>query len=215
MHTTHRTRNRRGEGSLLRQQILAAATELLDAGGDERTLTLRAVARRAGIAAPSIYPHFPGQAAIMLAIVRQSFAELACRLRAAAAGTDEPRQQLYAVCRTYLSYAREHPRRYRAMFGDFRHDGIAPEDLYPSGADMIRILADSLGARTSPDPADDAIALWLGLHGLAHQRAVLTWYAWPADIAQRVAGPLTRPVDGRHHPPVHGRTSIPVRRKQP
>lgn len=52
-------RNRRGEGALLRTEILTAATELIEAGGDERAVTLRAVARRAGIAAPSIYRTSP------------------------------------------------------------------------------------------------------------------------------------------------------------
>jgi AcrR family transcriptional regulator len=78
-----RPRSRRGEGRLLRTEILAAATELLDTNGDERALTLRAVARRVGIAAPSIYPHFPDRPAIVLAVVRQGFVELADRIRSA------------------------------------------------------------------------------------------------------------------------------------
>ena len=52
--TAPRTRNRRGEGNRLRDEIVTAAVELLDETGDEGTVTLRSVARRVGIAAPKI-----------------------------------------------------------------------------------------------------------------------------------------------------------------
>jgi hypothetical protein len=61
----------------------------------------------------------------------------------------------------------------------------------------MQILTDTLtdcvaaGRSTSADPGADAIALWVGLHGLAHQCAVATSYPWPADIVHRVAVPLS------------------------
>src|SRR4051812_11305000 len=92
-----RARNRRGEGSRLRDEIVDAAVGLLDETGDERVLTLRSIARQAGIAAPSIYRHFPDQPAIMLAVVRAAFDELNETLRAAVAGNeDDPRARLLA-----------------------------------------------------------------------------------------------------------------------
>jgi AcrR family transcriptional regulator len=53
--TGPRVRNRRGQGGRLRTDIVTAAAELLDEAGTEQAVTLRAVARRIGIAAPSIY----------------------------------------------------------------------------------------------------------------------------------------------------------------
>jgi AcrR family transcriptional regulator len=186
--TRTRSRSRRGEGRQLRTEILAAATELLDAGGDERAVTLRAVARRVGIAAPSIYPHFPGRPAIVAAIVQQGFAELADRIRSAvdAAGGD-PHLRLVAACRAYVDFAGRHPERYRTMFGGV-HDP----------AEAVQILADALadcvaaGRSTSADPGADATSLWVGLHGLAHQYAVATSFPWPADIVHRITAPLSR-----------------------
>ena len=193
--TRTRPRSRRGEGRLLRTEILAAATELLDAGGDERAVTLRAVARRVGIAAPSIYLHFPGQSAIMLAVVQQGFAELADGIRAAVdAAGDDPRLRLGAACRAYVGFAACHPERYRTMFGGV---GIASDDLGAPGAEAMHLLVDTLtdcvaaGSSTSADPGADASALWVGLHGLAHQHAVATSYPWPADIVHRIAAPLS------------------------
>ncbi|MBP2475944.1 AcrR family transcriptional regulator [Crossiella equi] len=197
-----RIRNRRGEGALLREEILIAATALLDAGGGERAVTLRAVANRAGISAPSIYRHFPDQPTLMLAVVRQAFADLARRIRTASeqAGPG-PRPRLFAVCAAYLGFARDHPERYRAMFDGAWQPvvgagGLTTDVLVNLGAEALGVLADLLrqcaaeGQCTSDAPEHDAIALWLGLHGLAHQLSVARAHPWPADITQRIALPL-------------------------
>ncbi|WP_330174642.1 TetR/AcrR family transcriptional regulator [Streptomyces sp. NBC_01498] len=193
-----RARNRRGEGGRLREEIVDAAAELLDEAGDERAITLRSVARRVGIAAPSIYPHFPDQPAIMLAVVRREFVELERGLRAGVeAAGDDPRQRLYAGCTTYLDFARLHPERYRTMFGGLwvptlGESSVTEEELTSLGAASLGILSDLLaacvaaGQATSTDVAGDAVALWLGLHGLAHQRAVTAAFPWPPDIADRI-----------------------------
>ncbi|WP_437503109.1 TetR/AcrR family transcriptional regulator [Sorangium sp. So ce1099] len=193
-----RGRNRRGEGARLRAEIVAAAVELLDEAGDERAITLRSVARRVGIAAPSIYAHFPDQPAIMLAVVQEAFGELESRLRCAVeeAG-DDPRKRLYAVCNAYLEFSRSHPERYRTMFGGLwkptlGDSSVTERDLTTLGQEALQILTDALGGcvttgySTSTDPVADAIALWLGLHGFAHQRVVSRVFPWPADTAERI-----------------------------
>ncbi|WP_228023369.1 TetR/AcrR family transcriptional regulator, partial [Streptomyces acidicola] len=179
-----RERNRRGEGSRLRDDIVDAAATLLHETGDERTITLRSVARKIGISAPSIYPHFPDQPAIMLAVVRREFTALESDLRAAAnAAGDDARDRLYALCRAYLGYAEEHPGRYRAMFGGqwmptLGENSLTAEDLTTLGADAMQLLAETLadcgaaGQSATTDPQTDAVTLWVCLHGLAHQRAV-------------------------------------------
>ncbi|MFJ8748426.1 TetR/AcrR family transcriptional regulator [Streptomyces sp. NPDC102441] len=204
-----RARNRRGEGGRLREDIVTAAMELLDETGDERAITLRSVARRVGIAAPSIYPHFSDQPAIMLAVVRQEFAGLGNSLRAAVAEAgDDPRRRLYAVCHAYLEYARLHPERYRTMFGglwipDLAGSSLTEQDLATLGAESMQILIDALadcartGSVTSTDVSADAVALWVGLHGLAHQRAVSPSFPWPEGIADRVITALAHVDEGR------------------
>ncbi|GGP43334.1 TetR/AcrR family transcriptional regulator [Saccharothrix coeruleofusca] len=193
-----RARNPRDGGSRLRERIVAAAAELLDETGDGTAISLRSVARRAGIAAPSIYRHFPDRSAIVLAAVRRAFAELEAALRhGLAAAGDDPRRRLFAVCDGYLDFARWHPERYRAMFGRARMP--APSGTSPTAADLaalgdgcLTLLREVLeecaraGHTTSAEPITGAVALWLGLHGLAHQSAVSTNFAWPAGTARRV-----------------------------
>jgi AcrR family transcriptional regulator len=65
---------RRGEGSELRADIIAAAA-LIEETGSEQSVTLREVARRIGIAAPSIYEHFPSREAIVYAVVDDCFSQ--------------------------------------------------------------------------------------------------------------------------------------------
>lgn len=196
--TTTRTRNRRGEGSRLRDEIVAGAVALLDETGDETSVTLRAVARRVGISAPSIYRHFADQPSIMLAVVEQAFDELEVELRGAweAAGND-PRARLFAVCTGYLEFARKRPGRYRTMFGglwmpDLEASSLTEADMQALGQGSMRLLADVLddcvaaGIATSTDLSADAVALWVGLHGLAHQQSVTVSFPWPADITERL-----------------------------
>lgn len=205
-----RVPNRRGEGARLRDEILAAAEALLEETPNEAAVTLRAVARRAGVSAPSIYAHFADRQAILLAVVQGAFAELADRLRAAATGDqvdderDDPGALVLATCDAYLDHAAARPQRYRLMF-DGAWDGreavatsssVTTDDLAGLGEEALGILADRLracvdaGVSSSTDPRSDAVALWLGLHGLAHQRAVAPAFPWPSDVVERVVRPL-------------------------
>lgn len=215
--------NRRGEGARLRGEILAAAGQVLDVSQDEHAVTLRAVARQAGIAAPSIYAHFADRQAILLALAQDAFADLADRLGAASVAGDDPVVRLRASCEAYLDHAVARPQRYRLMFGGLwsAADAVASSAVPATavealGQDVLAVLAGRLqacveaGASTSAEPAADAVALWLGLHGLAHQRAVSTAFPWPADIVDRVVGPLARLVSRSDRPPVGPEQSPPL-----
>ena len=197
--------NRRGEGVRLRSEILAAAAKILDATGDENAVTLRAVARGAGISAPSIYAHFANRQAILLAVVEDAFSDLTDHLRSAADPETNVTVQLLATCEAYLAYATRQPHRYRLMFGGvwsaaaaISTSAISAADVADLGQNALQVLRTRLQAcidadtSTSTNAEDDAVALWLGLHGLAHQRAVSTTFPWPADISERVIGPLAQ-----------------------
>ncbi len=200
MTTAARVKNRRGEGDRLRADILRGAAELLEETGKEQAVTLRAVARRVGIAAPSIYRHFPDRESILLAAVQEAFAELTGQLRAAqaAVGT-QPVARLRAVCAAYLDFSRLRPRRYRVMFGGVwdvtdavQAAAVSQAEAAALGQDALAVIVEALrdcvdaGESASSDTFGDAVALWVGLHGLAHQRAVVAHFPWPIGIADRL-----------------------------
>ena len=113
------------------------------------------------------------------------------------AADDDPRHRLYAVCHAYLAFAQKHPERYRTMFGGLwvpalNESSVTEGDLSTLGQATMQLLVELLdgcvaaGYATSTDLSADAVALWLGMHGLAHQRAVTRAFPWPPDIAERI-----------------------------
>jgi len=182
------------------------AAELLEQSGQEQAVTLRAVARQVGIAAPSIYSHFPDRESILMAAVERAFAELAEQLRAAraAAGTD-PVARLRALSAAYLDFSRLRPQRYRVMFGGVwdltdavQASAVSQAEALALGQDALAAIVEALqdcvdaGESASTDPSGDAVALWVALHGLAHQRAVITHFPWPSGIAERLVDRIAR-----------------------
>jgi AcrR family transcriptional regulator len=162
-----RVRNRWGQGERLRAEILEAAGQLLGELGTVEGLTLRGVARRAGIAPASIYTQFADKAALIDALLAHEHGRVADLMRQAGAEADPAdhagviRAQLYAFCR----YSLASPGQYRLMFG--AHGGPRTP--------MVRTLVEQLTATlATPEaasarlrlPADRAaIVLLVGTHG--------------------------------------------------
>ena len=69
MTQTTRRRNARGEGERLRQELIRAASQLLESLPGEESLSLRAVARQAGVSAPSVYLHFADKGELVGAVL--------------------------------------------------------------------------------------------------------------------------------------------------
>jgi AcrR family transcriptional regulator len=197
-----RRRNPRGEGSRLRRDILDAASEILETTGSEEAVTLRAVARAVGIAAPSIYAHFADREAILDQLVAEGFAEFTAGLQAAIAPYGDPVERLLMGCRAYLAYAAEHPRRYRTLFHhpDIRNRGreVDAESL-AQGAAALNVLVEGIadcaraGRSTSQDHFTDAVAVWVALHGLASLIAETpATFPWPDQLLTAIVTRLAQ-----------------------
>ncbi|MGW2218685.1 TetR/AcrR family transcriptional regulator [Nonomuraea sp. NPDC001684] len=135
-------------------QIVAAARELVEAGGAD-ALTMRALAARLGIRAPSLYKHFPDKSAVEAELIAIALAELAAALERAE--RDGGGEGLAALGRAYRAYALGHPHLYRRMSA-----GPLPRDLLPAGVEeraalpLVRIVRGEAAAR----------AVWGLAHGL-------------------------------------------------
>ena len=100
----------------LRQALLDAAAATLDEVGADR-LSLREVARRAGVSHAAPAHHFSGKAGLLTAIATEGFGMLAGYLAAVAPdGAGEPADQLAALGRAYAQFAEENPGRFEVMF---------------------------------------------------------------------------------------------------
>ncbi|MEV4614690.1 TetR/AcrR family transcriptional regulator [Kitasatospora sp. NPDC049258] len=196
-----RHRNRRGEGPRLREEIVRAAIALIERGGSKESVTLRAVAREVGIAAPSIYGHFADRDAIVDAVVAEALTRLQQTVSAATAAQDDPVDSLIAGCAAYVEFGSRDPACYRIVFGSSRHrtQPVPCERPSPSGLDVFMALVHSLeacvraGRSASTDPFADAVALWTALHGQVTLRAALPDFPWPpTDTVTQLARSLGR-----------------------
>jgi AcrR family transcriptional regulator len=167
----------------LRAVLLAAATELA-AERPLEELSLREVARRAGVSHAAPYHHFAGKAELLAAVARAGFEALDAALAAAQrrAGAD-PFDQLRAVARAYVRFAAARPNTFRAMFRassraqDLEEGGPGPLNR---GVDLARACLRRAG-RPELDPFPVALVCWSALHGLA-----LLWLDGPLKPAPGV-----------------------------
>jgi AcrR family transcriptional regulator len=194
-HTTERQRkpNPRGAGGELRAEIVEAALRLVEATADPSGITLRGVAREAGITAPSIYSHFDNLDAVMAAVIDRAFDMLRSALEDVRPEHRDPAARLRALCHAYVSFAVTAPRLYGLLFNQEKvallrqvESGLlAPKsaDTMP-GARAFALLVDAVracvdaGRSTSTDPQRDATLLWTALHGyvtLLHTTADFPW----------------------------------------
>lgn len=193
---SRRKRNARGQGARLTQDIVSGALALIERTGSDEAVTLRAVAREIGIAAPSIYAHFPDRDAIVMAVVVRIFDELTASIEkgVSSAGPD-PASRLVAGCEAYVAFGLEHPARYGVLFSERRiaaADNCKPVPIGPDGrpvlefgAESFAVLADGIdacvraGVSASTDVVADGTALWVALHGAISLRTALPRFPWP------------------------------------
>ncbi|BCK67058.1 WHG domain-containing protein [Streptomyces platensis] len=189
-----RARNPRGQGERLREELLRATERLLEEVGSEDALSLRAVARAAGVAAPSIYRHFSDKTELVWATLEVSYERLAAAMAAAAAqAADDPVARLRAQLRAYCRYAVAHPATYRLLY-ETRQTPVDAERLagHPAGL-LVRSWQQALtacedaGWRVRGSRSEAPYVLWSAVHG-----RVTLWQVMPS---RKDTGRLDRFVD--------------------
>jgi AcrR family transcriptional regulator len=190
-----RERSPQGEGGRLRDELIAAAGRLLAADADVDALSLRGVAREAGVAAPSVYLHFASKEDLLRAVVGAHFAALQRTVETGVACGHDPASRLLAGCLAYCRYAVEQPRSYQLLFNTPRPDIKDPEFAGTSGAAAFQTLVDGVaaciaaGVARPGNPFRIATDIWSGLHGAASLRRATAGFPWP-PLEEQVRGIL-------------------------
>ncbi|AEG51291.1 regulatory protein TetR [Sphingobium chlorophenolicum L-1] len=150
-----------GEGQgALRHTLMRTAMAMLKA--DVPDISLRAVARAAGVSAMAPYRHFPDKAGLMGALASEGFAILTVDLLAVDAGGN-PRERLMRQGLAYIRFARTHQALFRLMFADRRM--VRREDECESQA--YQVLTDSVAKILDEGIERATLASWAVVHGLA------------------------------------------------
>jgi AcrR family transcriptional regulator len=135
------------------EEVVAVARRLLEEEG-AATLTMRRLADRVGIRAPSLYKHFPDKAALEAAVIATGLEDAAAAFEAAVDGASDP---VAALAAAYRQFALDHPHLYRLM-----NTGPLPRPHLPPGledraaAPILRVAGTQARAR----------AIWAFAHGM-------------------------------------------------
>ena len=192
--STKRTRAPQGEGDRLRPEIVRAATALLIESGNPEHVTLRAVARSVGIAAPSIYLHFADRSALLGAVMVEAERKFIRLLEAADPGSGEPaHERLRRIGLAYIRFAARNQGAYQVLF-----NGLLPAASFGLGVDargnvpksfsvLLRVCAHATEDTAHPNDTSAAmplaLELWSAMHGYVTLKANMVAFPWPSATA--------------------------------
>jgi AcrR family transcriptional regulator len=175
-----RARNARGEGSKLREQLLQATTEILSEVGDANAVSVRAIARRAGVSPTALYLQFPDRDALVAAAVDDGFEAFNAALMEAVAVPAEPRDRLAAMGRAYLEFSVQQPALYTILFSARRQlvdKQQTPRDQAFDG--LVTLLCEHDPSLDAESAREVGLVVWSSLHGYAMLRTVRAHFNWP------------------------------------
>lgn len=178
----------------VREALLAAARlELVEHG--RAAISLRAVARRAGVSHAAPKYHFRDRAGLLTAIAAEGFSALNRALSQVSESV--PRQRLAALGRAYVDFGLAHPALFDLMF--------KPSELHPTDPTLAQAQREAIGtlnaavghlAGSDAEPAGASsltLISWTFVHGLvvltrdgALQTAAGTARADTADFAHNL-----------------------------
>jgi AcrR family transcriptional regulator len=140
------------------ESILAAALEMLEQDGPEK-LSMRNLAKKLEMKAPSLYRHYKDKAALEDALIQAGSNQLQSLLTSQTS-KQSPEDALRSCARTYLEFTRNHPHVYNLMHTPNMYSSTGKrQELWKT---VLRIV----GAVTqNPDDTDSTVAFWAFVHG--------------------------------------------------
>ena len=154
----------------LRRALVDAARRLLESEGPT-ALSLRAVAREAGVSPAAPYHHFKDKAELLDAVAQEGWDVLSGLMSEAKNGA-EGLHQLTALGIAYVCFARDNPALYRVMYDAARDKEALPMDVQENKDSAYCMVRDTM-IEHGADPSAEThlelatVAAWCGAHGLA------------------------------------------------
>ncbi|NEE02835.1 TetR/AcrR family transcriptional regulator [Phytoactinopolyspora halotolerans] len=156
----------------LRDELLRACLRLIETEGIG-AVSLRRVAREAGVSPGAPYHHFADRATLLAELSTQGYKQLAERLAAARNRAGEPAPALAALVQAYVEFARSEPGYFHLMFRPELSTSTKSPDVHQAGYVAFNVLADAVGdcvlagTIAQRDASAVALAVWGLGHGLA------------------------------------------------
>jgi len=153
----------------LSRALVQAARRILENEGPA-ALSLRAVAREAGVSPAAPYHHFKDKNELLEAVAEEGWEQLGAEVAKARESAPNQRSALSSIGVAYVTFARQNPALYRVMYDGMRDRTAFPEHAKDASSGWNQVECAIVAAGGDPDPAElqlATIAAWCAAHGLA------------------------------------------------
>ena len=157
-------------------ELRKAARAILEEEG-LAALSLRSVARRAGVSHAAPYRHYPNREALLADVAVEGIANLREEIARSTPRHGDKSERVVSIGAAYLHFAARHPGLLRLMFGS----EIPNRSEFPGLAEATASIGEEIGRALGDSTA--GLTVWAATHGLA----VLTLDN-VIDLGQRQAG---------------------------
>lgn len=152
----------------LRAALVRSTVELLQTRGPG-TLSLREIARQAGVTTGAPYHHFAARADLLVAVALEGWALLQAELESADRSAAPPVERLRRRLRAYVAFGASHLAHYRVMFEDElreAQDAATYEAVARAGFEALVDAVSAVRPRLRrPRARTLALAVWSAAHG--------------------------------------------------
>ena len=153
----------------LRATLVAEGLKQLESGG-EAAISLRALAKSAGVSPNAPYRHFADKNSLMGVLAAEGFLRFADCIVGSSVGP--PKDALLNQGRAYLEFALGHPGLYRLMFSPYGYSLTSDSCQREAGRAFASLVetatrAQSAGWKVSVPLAEAVLTYWSALHGWA------------------------------------------------
>lgn len=156
----------------LRRSLIQAGSKMIEEKG-LAGLSLREVARAAGVSHTAPYRHFQDKADLLAAIAQVGFEQLTDQAgKAAGLHEGDPRRQFVAASVRYILFGVRNPRMAQLLFGGVINMRTAPPALKRSSWAAFQLVETLInngklaGVFLDRDTMELAVTSWSGIHGL-------------------------------------------------
>ena len=156
----------------LRETLINSALALLEEGSVQE-LSMRALARKAGVSQTAPYRHFEDKDELIAVLKTEGFQRLTEKMEQVKSVEKDPFQRLNSLGVLYIEFARENPAYFKLMFEHL----LSEPEKYPQMQEAMEIsrqgLCDVVGEclalpeARDIDPLVAEIGLWSMVHGFA------------------------------------------------
>jgi AcrR family transcriptional regulator len=170
----------------LRRALVEAARRILEADGPT-ALSLRAVAREAGVSPAAPYHHFKDKAELLDAVAMEGWEALGEALAEARAKAGPDAVVISELGVAYVCFARDNPALYRVMYERSRDKDALPEDMRDNDESAYCLVRETFREIAGPGVSEmdielATIAAWCAAHGLAEMSAFAQFVPLKAEL---------------------------------